>query len=425
MVVEGMGSMKEQEFYRAVTPLEAALIEEMERTPTVDCHEHLPAEQERLGYYVDAFTLFAHYCTADFQAAGMRYEDMRQVIPELDRAWRPQKTMRERWEMFAPYYEQVRYTGYARAAHIAMKKFYGEEELTEKNLEQVSERVQRNNTPGLYQRVLRGACNLATCINQGCPSDGDLMTSVNWLPPVPRDAEGLREWTGGNADFDAFVAGIAEKVALSKRQGYVGVKIFVAPLSGEKPSYSAARVYYEKMQAGAPEAGARINPLVDYLFDQIAQNAAKEGMVFCLHTGYWGDFRELNPSYLLPLVERNPETKFDVYHLGYPYVREAIMLGKAHHNVWINLCWTYIISQHFAEEGLAELLEMVPVNKILGFGGDYRVVEKVFGHLIMARESVARVLARKIEERTLRQSDAVKIIHRLFCENPKELYGIK
>lgn len=138
------------------------------------------------------------------------------------------------------------------------------------------------------------------------------------------------------------------------------------------------------------------NPLTEHLFDIAADQAAKNNLVFCLHTGYWCDFRKLDPPISIPFVARHKDTRFDVYHAGYPYVWQAIMLGKGILNVWLNMCWTYIISQKIAEDALDEMLEMVPVNKQLGFGSDYSVVEKVYGHLTMASESIARVLALKI-----------------------------
>jgi predicted TIM-barrel fold metal-dependent hydrolase len=121
---------------------------------------------------------------------------------------------------------------------------------------------------------------------------------------------------------------------------------------------------------------------------------------------------------------RRRATRFDVYHAGYPYVREAIMLGKAQPNVWLNLCWTYIISRKFAGDALEEMLETLPLNKVLGFGGDYRVVEKVYGHLVMARETIARVLAKKVEDRDMTEARALEAARMMLRENPKELYRL-
>ena len=62
------------------------------------------------------------------------------------------------------------------------------------------------------------------------------------------------------------------------------------------------------------------------------------------------------------------------------------------------------------EHGLHKILDMVPVNKITMFGGDYRcVVQKVWGHLVITREIVAKVLAERIEDGGLSQERTLDI----------------
>lgn len=100
------------------------------------------------------------------------------------------------------------------------------------------------------------------------------------------------------------------------------------------------------------------------------------------------------------------------------------MLGKAWPNVRLNMAWTYIISQHFAYDALSEMVEMLPDNKIFGFGGDYYVIEKVFGHLCMARETIAAVLADKVARHELTAERALRMAEKMLYDNPKEFYGL-
>jgi hypothetical protein len=74
---------------------------------------------------------------------------------------------------------------------------------------------------------------------------------------------------------------------------------------------------------------------------------------------------------------------------------------------------------------LDEWTDLVPVNKILAFGGDYgEPVEKVYGHLLMARENLAHVLGGRIEEGLLSEDEALLLARKWFYENPKELYRL-
>jgi len=66
----------------------------------------------------------------------------------------------------------------------------------------------------------------------------------------------------------------------------------------------------------------------------------------------------------------------------------------------------------------------VPVNKVLAFGGDYaRPVEKIVGHLHMAREDYARVFAQRIDRGLMSTEDAVCVLRQWFWVNPLRLYS--
>ncbi len=102
------------------------------------------------------------------------------------------------------------------------------------------------------------------------------------------------------------------------------------------------------------------------------------------------------------------------------------MLGKGFSNVWLNLCWTHIISQRFVVAALDEAIDLIPMNKLLAFGGDYGLpVEKVYGHLTMAREDIAQVLARRIAARQMTESQALELSRKWFWDNPRALYRLE
>jgi len=67
---------------------------------------------------------------------------------------------------------------------------------------------------------------------------------------------------------------------------------------------------------------------------------------------------------------------------------------------------------------------MVPWSKIIGFGGDYDVVEKVYGHLILARQVIAKALASKVCDGSMTLDKAVSLAHHMLYQNPKNLYKL-
>ena len=118
--------------------------------------------------------------------------------------------------------------------------------------------------------------------------------------------------------------------------------------------------------------------------------------------------------------------RFDIFHAGMPYVRETAVIGKNFPNAWLNLCWSHIISPEMTCSLLDEWIDMVPSNKITGFGGDYSThcFECVYGHLQMARENITRVLSARIDRGLLSMDDAEELARQWLYDNPKDLYWL-
>jgi predicted TIM-barrel fold metal-dependent hydrolase len=120
-----------------------------------------------------------------------------------------------------------------------------------------------------------------------------------------------------------------------------------------------------------------------------------------------------------------PQVKFEIYHAGHPWVRETGMVAKACPNVWLNLCWSHSLSGRMTRSGLDEWLDLVPANKIIAYGGDTHLwVEWSVGDLVQARENVASVLARRINDGLLKEEQAIDLARLMFYENPADLYGL-
>jgi hypothetical protein len=120
-----------------------------------------------------------------------------------------------------------------------------------------------------------------------------------------------------------------------------------------------------------------------------------------------------------------PQARFDLFHGSFPYVSDMTVLGKYFPNVSLNMCWMHIMGPEVSRRALGEWLDAVPATKIFAFGGDYTVVEKVYGHLELARADVAQVLAGKVEAGRMSEADALKVARLVFRENPRRWYRLK
>jgi len=407
-----------------MTDLKQRLLDEMRTWQIIDCHEHMPPESVRLAQPVDALTLFSHYTHNDLITAGM-------TRANYDRTQDHSVSLAERWALVQPYWEKIRFTGYSRPILHAIQRFYGADDLNDDTVEAISERIQANNTPGLYDRVMREACRIRVCLTQiGAIPDGnrDLLVPILPLDQFAR-VPGLYEF-GAEADLqglatvDAYLELIRQRLQDAKAHGVVGLKMSSTVLPAEDAP--AAEAAWAALRAGnEADTGA----LATAIRHRVLELAADEDLTIAVHCGIiwtnWNDFTTLHPRHMIPTILAHRRTRFDLYHAGIPWIRETGVIAKSYPNVWLNLCWCHIISPQMSIAALNEWLDLVPYNKILGFGGDYgKPVEKVYGHLQLALEDIATVLAGRVAQGWMNEDQALQVAHAWLWDNPVELYGL-
>ncbi len=409
------------------TALYDRLLEEIRQIPVIDAHEHLQEESWRISQPVDVFTLFSHYTHNDLVTAGMSRED-------CDRTQDPEVPLDERWALFEPWWERARHTSYCRAALIAAKRFCDADDITVDNYVEISERIQEHNTPGLYDRVLKEACGIKCCLTQ-CgrlvEENQDILRPVlplrRWadVSRAEQVAELAAELNMQVSTLDDYCDLIRAGLAELKAKGVVGFKIHAGRL--EEADRAAASGLFDRMISDdlQPDTTA----LGTFLIHETIEACGEIDLPVAVHCGIawtnWNDFTVDHPRHMIPVILAHRNTRFDLYHAGIPWIRETGIIGKSYPNVWLNLCWVHIISQKMAIAAMDEWLDLVPYNKILGFGGDYREsVEKVYGHLEMAREDITKVLAARVEDGYFDEDEALSIARAWLFDNPNELYKL-
>ncbi len=408
--------------------IEQSLIEQLSTFDIIDCHEHLVPEAERVAMDVDVFTLFRGYNHYGLNLAGMSAEDA------FTNLYDTRIPLDERWALAKPYWEMIRHTSYARAALLALQRFYGFDDITDETYAPISAAIQQANTPGIYGRILVDACRIRAALTipmrtVGMPAPE---APLRYVLTMPFYFEGI-----GNREallqpsfapearittLDDYLQALEGYIREAKADGVVGIKIAAQPPC--EPDAAAAVRIFDRLRDNG-EVPPDANPLRTAILDFAVRCATELDLVLAVHTGYWGDFRRLDSAHLIPLILRHPQARFDIFHLGYPWVRETLMLAKGFPNVWLNLCWTHVISQRMATDALDEAIDLLPMNKLLGFGGDYwKPVEKVYGHLVMAREDIARVLANRIVAGRMTEAQALRQARMWLWDNPKALYKL-
>ena len=399
------------------------LYDEISELTIIDAHEHLPPEADYLAFEYCGPNLFAGgYIWHDLESAGMSPE-FKETL--RDGGYRP---VEEWWPQIRPHWECAKHTSYARALRVTARDLWGIADINDDTIEHLSEQVRAENQPGLYHRSLQERCRIRysiTCVDQAAfPHDPGIcgITSFIKLPTLNRESlEGLSTRAEKAVQsLDDLVDAVQGLLRADLAAGAVGFKMTVGDYGPPDPA-AAEREFQQLLGQTEPDgAGTQLR---NFLFDKSLDVAAEADVPVAVHTGYWGDFRELDPKFMLGYAARRGDVRFDMFHLGMPMVRDAALIGKNLPNVTLNLTWCPVISQLQTARMLNELIDLAPLNKIIAFGGDYRVsVQKVYGHLVCAREVVAVVLAKRLGAGDFDHEEALHIAKLWVHDNPARIY---
>lgn len=184
------------------------------------------------------------------------------------------------------------------------------------------------------------------------------------------------------------------------------------------PKERAARAFgRSRSDLGAEEAKV----FEDFIMWRLTEFSAKYDMPFQIHTGD-ARIQGSNPMLLVNLIEANPQTKFELFHGGYPWVRESGAIGnKFGRHVWLNGVWLPAISYTMAKRAFGEWLEVMPSDRIT-WGGDDMDAEGIYGETELTRRCWAEVLSEKVDRGELAEDDALRIGQQIFRNNALALY---
>ena len=414
--------------------LAAQLFEEIKGIAVVDCHEHLPTEEERLKQQVDVTKLFQHYCKGDLEAAGLR-----QGAPQ-DEVFDASKPLMPRWRTLKPYVEAIRHGSYAWPAFAYVRDVLGFEDINDDTVDPISEKLRADQTPGLYKRVMQDLCGIETAI---LCTDGVVAGDQPFFVYLMRDktlgfdnaaVDRLEKSTGITIrSLDDAERAIRQNVADEAKGGAVGCKIGAAYRRSieyvEVPKCDADAAFCRmRRSVGAQLAEDDQRTLENFLVRKGVEACIDADICVVIHTGYQAgnrnDIRMARATHLWHLLKSYPEARFDLFHGSFPYVEDMTVLGKYFGNVTLNMCWMHIMGPAVSRRALDQWLDAVPATKIFAFGGDYSIVEKVYGHLELARADVAMVLADKITQGRMTESQALNVARLLFHDNAKAWYRL-
>ncbi len=414
--------------------------------PIIDTHEHLPTFEKHRNQEADVLSEYlTHYFSCDLVSAGLADE-------ALAFARDPMQPLAKRWKTVEPFWEAARDTGYGRALDLAAKLVYGIERVDGKTLAKLNEAfVDARAKGGHFDRVLKKISRIEISIEDGLsmavkgPRD---RVDTKFFRPVTRcdafiapksavELGALGQKTGvAIHTLDDLKAACAAHLEANLKAGVVGLKCglaYMRPLRFEKVSAGEAEaelagLFRDPNVVAAQPPVWPMRKLQDHMMHFVCSLADARALPFQFHTGLQegtGNYiYHSEPSQLSNLFMEYRNVRFDLFHIGYPYEHTLSALAKNFRNVFIDFAWANVISPEASIRALIEYLDVVPANKISGFGGDYCFVDGVAGHAYIARENVAKALAFKVKHGSFGLDRAQELARMILHDNPAAIFAL-
>lgn len=328
----------------------------------IDTHEHLPFEAERSKDTDVLAEWLQHYVSNDLVSAGLGDKELVTVRDSRD-------DIKSRWKLLEPYWHAAESTGDGRCLAIVARDIYGIDKISMQTIKQLDRLFKESRTRGGHYRfVLEEKSGIALLIRDQMPipyreTDDSFLFAMRvdgFVVPnhysqmrtlgseVGLGVHTLADWMEvTRRHIEKHLNGSTRVVCLKSALAYW------RNLRYDKVTYAEAEHAFNELfrDCNLPDWRPPIKVakvLSDWMMHFVCRVADDNKLVFQIHTGILEGngniIYDTNPMLLSNLFLEYRNTRFDVFHMGYPYVMELGSLAKDFRNVFINMCWGHIIS---------------------------------------------------------------------------------
>jgi len=414
----------------------------------IDCHEHLPATEDKIDRSMDFLMASMHYVKEDLISSGMNPETLYEMVVRNKAVG-----ILDKWKLIEPYWNLCRNTGYLKAVRKSAGILFGADDISADNIEELDKKFREYMAGDCYNDMLKKRCKIKKAIRNAVSEQNDEGTGdpeyfIDSYPLLkyiaPKSTGELQtifsmvnnEITG----FEDYLAAVKIDLEEKIQKGAYIFKLasaYIGPIDLGTYDKNTARMQFEKEirrirvfmhEIPIPAAFDNLKEFNDYMTHFVLRILNQHSCVLQVHTGIQAGngniLKNTNATLLSDAFMTYRNIKFDIFHISYPYQNELVAMAKMFPNVFVNFAWTHIISPNASVETLLECYDTLPVNKILGFGGDYLYVSNLIGNLTIARENIAKSLAIAVEDDRFDILEAKSIAFKILYDNPAQLYRI-
>jgi uncharacterized protein len=162
----------------------------------------------------------------------------------------------------------------------------------------------------------------------------------------------------------------------------------------------------------------------NYVFNRCCELAAELDVPFQIHTGL-AMISGSQPMNFEPIIARYPQTRFVLFHSGFPWTHQISGLVHNYRNAYPSLTWTATVCTSAAIRALDDYIDVTPSINTITWGSDCWVAEESVGAMLAWRFVVAKVLAQRLRDGRHTAADAEILARRLMYENGRSVYRKK
>ena len=379
-------------------------------------HEHFYPESEFLEEPLDFSFLFGYLGYA-LSAAGMPRD-------RINLLQSTQIGEDEKWLVFEPYLPKVSNIDYFYNITILLRDLFGIDSLSHNTYRRVGEELRELRKPSVYEFLMNKSGVRYALVDSMQPTPATSKYDPKYFGLIYRIKN---EWfekqfhQENNISSTRSLYDHVDKISVDlASRGVKGIKIPFAAggvtLNFRKWSDADVASSLARLDDSMNVRTPGLRPLIDAVVFRFVRNAVENNMLVQVHTGMQA-YAAGEPYLLKELIDAFPDAKFDLFHSGHPYHGQLAILASWFTNVYADLCWTAGVSKTLTIRILSEWLEIIPVNKILGFGSDFREIIMMYPYQKVVREVIADVLAEKVRCGKYSEQQAIAIAQAILCEN--------
>jgi hypothetical protein len=425
--------------------------------PALDIHTHLTCGKLAARGLHDV--LLYHMVLAELYSAGCPSGARLTQYP----GWPTREEAQFRIKEALPYLERIRNTSLFWTLRTILRDLYGwKEPLTGRNWERLDRLIgERADDPTWPREIVRraGVSKLTTELSRrGDGRDDDLFHySMEWAfftrtqrgeydtalyelercwgrrpgTPIPHAAgrrpaseQTIRTLADVRAAMDHYVKELAASRVLSTAT-HISTEIVFRRVTDAEMEAALAR----RAQAGPEERDAYASYIHELFLEQLASLA--DPIVF--QFSFAAEPMPFETASLIPqraiaslaeIVARHPKLKFLCFLASRHANQSLCTLCRELPNLSMAGYWWHNFFPDTMRQVLAERLDMLPLNKQIGFFTDAYCLEWTYGKAFVIRKVMARALAERIESGQYTRSDALEVAREILFRTPQSLLGM-